>query len=99
MSPRLLWAPALTALLLTVCPAWAAAPPSRVRPATAQEVQALADQIDRLIAQRWDKTKAQPAPQADDSEFLRRVYLDLAGRIPTAAEARSFLKDKRADRR
>jgi len=38
-------------------------------------------------------------PQADDAEFVRRIYLDLAGRIPSIAEAREFLADKSADKR
>ncbi len=38
-------------------------------------------------------------PAQDDAEFVRRVYLDLAGRIPTVAETRSFLADKKNDRR
>src|SRR5688500_162564 len=36
---------------------------------------------------------------ADDAAFLRRVTLDLAGTIPSAAEARKFLDDRAADRR
>jgi len=39
------------------------------------------------------------AGMADDAEFLRRVYLDLAGRIPTAAEAEKFLNDPSKDKR
>ena len=39
------------------------------------------------------------APPADDAEFLRRVYLDLAGRIPSAAEARDFLASQDASKR
>ena len=39
------------------------------------------------------------APAADDAEFLRRVYLDLVGRIPSLVEARSFLSDQTGDRR
>jgi hypothetical protein len=39
------------------------------------------------------------APTASDGEFLRRVYLDLAGRIPSAAETRAFLIDADPDKR
>jgi len=39
------------------------------------------------------------AAPADDVEFLRRVYLDFTGSIPTVAEARAFLADKAADKR
>ena len=40
-----------------------------------------------------------PAAVADDGEFLRRVSLDLIGKIPTAAEARDFLDDPSRDKR
>ncbi len=36
---------------------------------------------------------------ADDSEFVRRVYLDFAGRIPTRDETKAFLNDTTADKR
>jgi hypothetical protein len=39
------------------------------------------------------------ASQADDAEFLRRVYLDLAGRIPTRDEASEFFGNGEADKR
>jgi hypothetical protein len=55
--------------------------------------------IDRHLAAAWDKAKVKPAAPADDAEFLRRVYLDVAGRIPGATEARQFLDDKRPDKR
>jgi hypothetical protein len=56
----------------------------------------LSTRIDKLVAAKYSGPKA---AQADDAEFLRRIYLDLVGRIPTVAEARKFLDDKAADRR
>lgn len=49
--------------------------------------------IDRLILANQPKAAVPPAPRSGDAEFLRRVYLDLAGTIPTASEARAFLDD------
>ena len=48
---------------------------------------------------RAEGPRAVAAPLADDDEFLRRVYLDLAGRIPRVSEVRAFLDDKRPDKR
>lgn len=55
--------------------------------------------IDPLIEALWRDAKVTPAPAADDGAFLRRVSLDLIGRVPTLAEARSFLADPAPDRR
>ncbi|MEO8497140.1 MAG: DUF1549 domain-containing protein [Planctomycetota bacterium] len=56
----------------------------------------LHDRIDELIEAAADGPMA---TQADDAEFLRRVYLDLAGTIPSTAETRSFLGDATPDKR
>ena len=50
--------------------------------------------IDRQIAARWTEEKVEPAPAADDAEFLRRTFLNIAGRIPTASEVQSFLESR-----
>src|SRR5437764_15270443 len=39
------------------------------------------------------------APPADDANFIRRVTLDLAGRIPTSSEVLSYLQTGDADKR
>jgi hypothetical protein len=98
MNARLLWAQSLTVALFVTAAA-GAAEPSSAKSSAPSDAQQLAEKIDKLLAERWAETKTQPAEKADDAEFLRRIYIDLAGRIPTAAEARTFLEDKRADKR
>ncbi|MGH7226326.1 MAG: DUF1549 domain-containing protein, partial [Gemmataceae bacterium] len=57
----------------------------------------LHQQIDFLIAA---SAKGKPASAVSgDAEFLRRIYLDLAGRIPSVEEVRVFLHDASADKR
>ena len=57
----------------------------------------LHQQIDRLIEARHKD--ASVARIASDSEFLRRVYLDLAGRIPTLQEVNSYQRSEPEHRR
>ncbi|WP_246128411.1 DUF1549 domain-containing protein [Planctopirus ephydatiae] len=54
--------------------------------------------IDELVANKWERMKIQPSGLCSDSEFLRRVYLDLTGLPPTADKVRSFLADPRPTR-
>ncbi|MGE3803492.1 MAG: DUF1549 domain-containing protein [Gemmataceae bacterium] len=55
--------------------------------------------IDELVFQKLRKLNVQPSGPAEDAAYLRRVYLDVIGTLPTAEEARRFLADKRADKR
>lgn len=57
----------------------------------------LHEQIDALIDAKI--TGKVVSKQADDYEFVRRVYLDFAGRIPTLAEIDSFVANKALDKR
>jgi hypothetical protein len=61
--------------------------------------QKLRDVIDSEITSAWQKEKITPARAATDEEFLRRIYLDLAGTIPTYQEAKPFLDDRDANKR
>lgn len=55
--------------------------------------------IDAELARQWAALGLEPSPALDDAEFLRRVSLDLIGRIPSATEVERFLADERPDKR
>ena len=60
--------------------------------------QAAAD-IDRLVGAALAAKGQQLNAPASDEQFLRRIYVDAVGRVPTAAEAAAFLDDRAADKR
>ena len=55
--------------------------------------------IDTIIRLDLRQYKLQPNPPVSDIQFVRRVYLDVIGRIPTDNELGSFFADSREDRR
>lgn len=59
----------------------------------------LARVIDEHIAKRLKAEQVPTSPRTDDAEFLRRVYLDIHGIIPTVDQARAFSANSAADRR
>ena len=64
-----------------------------------QEDQNIVSFINEQIESTWKDHDLAPSPTADDAEWVRRVHLDLTGRIPTRSEVESFLDDNRPDRR
>ena len=56
-------------------------------------------EIDRLVARRLKLLRIRPSSPVSDETFVRRVYLDILGTLPTAKEARAHLTDPRPDRR
>ena len=58
-----------------------------------------ANDIDRHVFSKLAELQLRPAPPASDEVFLRRVYLDAIGVLPTPEEARAFLDSKAADKR
>ncbi len=50
--------------------------------------------IDSSIQQAYEDNEIKPSAVADDGEWVRRVYLDIVGRIPTLEEARRYLSDE-----
>jgi hypothetical protein len=63
------------------------------------DAQQAAARIDQFLEDHWSSHGVPPAEPADDVTFLRRVTLDLAGRIPSPSELDKFIADKSADKR
>jgi hypothetical protein len=99
MIRRWLWTAGCCALLAAAARAAADGPKPLGPPDAVRDADAVAAWIDARFADDWRANNVKPAPDADDAEFLRRVSLDLAGRIPSVAEARAFLDDKSPDKR
>ena len=55
--------------------------------------------IDQYVYQKLKSLGIPPAPPCDDTTYLRRVTLDIAGRLPTLQEVQQFLQDNRERKR
>ena len=55
--------------------------------------------VNEELQRSWNDNEIKPSIRAEDNEWLRRVYLDLVGHIPTADQVRGFLADKRSNKR
>ena len=55
--------------------------------------------IDALVLDKLQSLGIPPSPLCTDAEFIRRLYLDAAGILPTPPEVHKFLADKRSDKR
>lgn len=73
-------------------------PSGEVSPAEARPTSEVIAYIDSQIRAAWTDAGIKPSPRATDSEWCRRVYLDLVGRIPSVEELATYLADKSSDR-
>jgi len=55
--------------------------------------------IDDLVYQKLATLNILPSDPCSESQYLRRLYLDAIGRIPTAEEVHEFLNDTAPDKR
>lgn len=62
-----------------------------VNAARRNRVRTEAAAIDALLESRWRELGIEPSPPLDDAQFVRRIHLELAGRIPTYDETTAFL--------
>ncbi|MSR32279.1 MAG: DUF1553 domain-containing protein [Gemmataceae bacterium] len=58
-----------------------------------------AGKIDELAMNKWKKLGLEPSAPCDDGAFIRRLFVDLCGRLPRPEETRVFLDDTRPDKR
>jgi len=68
--------------------------PTVLSPAAPPSTAPLHEVIDERIGVALQAKGIAPAARASDAEFLRRIYLDLTGSIPTLGQAQAFLDDK-----
>ena len=85
----------LLLLVVTVAGLYAFAAPARHRAVRSPS----GSPIDGEIFAKLAAANIEPAPLAGDEEFLRRVYVDLTGTIPSIAEIEAFLADPSSDKR
>jgi len=64
-----------------------------------QQITNAKTEIDKLVLMKLDKLGIMPTGDATDSEFFRRLSLDVAGTLPTSDQVRKFLDDPSADKR
>ncbi|MCB1062731.1 MAG: DUF1549 domain-containing protein [Verrucomicrobiae bacterium] len=55
--------------------------------------------IDQLVEKGYAANEVTPNAPASDEIFVRRIYLDIIGRVPTKQETLGFLKDIASDKR
>ena len=64
-----------------------------------KSIQKISDKIDALVKQKLSSEGLQRNKRTNDSVFVRRVYLDIIGRIPGLEETQAFLTSKNKSKR
>lgn len=91
-----------TAIVATMLMVLLAAPQTESRADAGSSLaptSAARNRIDELVFAKLTELDIAPAPVSSDAVFVRRVFLDTIGTLPTAAEVRAFLVDRAPDKR
>lgn len=60
---------------------------------------AVVNEVDRLTTKKWADLGLAPSRKTTDTEFIRRVYVDLCGKFPPAEEVKAFVGSAERDKR
>lgn len=74
-------------------------PAKKTQPAATAPDSEATRRIDQLIQKGYAANEVTPNPPVSDEIFVRRLYLDVIGRVPTMAETVAFLEDKAPNKR
>ena len=70
---------------------WQVAPIDRTKKS---QIQQAARKIDQLVSANYQKYQVKPHPKTSDEQFVRRIYLETTGAIPTLGQAKSFMDSR-----
>ncbi len=93
------WKPPKLPEAVTVKPEGVALNVSPIDRSTRPEIDQAAAQIDSILQAYWNENSTKAGDKASDHKFVRRAYLELAGRIPTIDEARAFCDSNDREKR
>ena len=82
---------------ISALPAHPVAAVEKTQPKVARQFASGEEAISTLISEGWARAGVKPAAAVPDAVWCRRVYLDLAGRIPTQAELAAFVAAPQRD--
>ena len=82
---------------IAALPATPVAAVEKAQPKVARQFASGEEAISTLLAEGWERAGVKPAAAVTDAVWCRRVYLDLAGRIPTQAELAAFVAAPQRD--
>ncbi|HPZ82908.1 MAG TPA: DUF1549 domain-containing protein, partial [Thermogutta sp.] len=89
----------LSVTLLLLVPALLARGEEAIEPFDSDQPFTVNNRIDEILAKKWKSLGIQPAQICSDGVFVRRVYLDVIGTLPTAEEAQRFIDDTSRNKR
>lgn len=88
---------------LSLCAAFALFTPAFLSGAPKKNAEApklsASQRIDQLVAAGYAKHGVEPNPMTSDEVFVRRIHLDIVGRVPTKEETLAFLNNNAKNKR